>query len=55
MAAEEKKIRYDRETEIAYSKLQDALDMAEIIFCEYDIKNNVFVHRSRFHENIGID
>lgn len=28
MAAEEKKIRYDRETEIAYSKLQDALDMA---------------------------
>lgn len=38
MAAEEKKIRYDRETEIAYSKLQDALDMAEIIFCEYDIK-----------------
>lgn len=55
MLTKEEKRNRDREVAIAYDKLQEALNMAEIIFCEYDIKNNIFIHRSEFHKNIGID
>ena len=46
--------RQERELIAAYEKLQVAISMAGIIFCEYDMKQGLFIFRTESYKKIGL-